>query len=282
MSEPQFEWIPYEEIQDATVTFKRKKLIDLYSFCTLNDTCKDIVGSGSEFSYEKLKKSINGMFRVLTLNIEDEQKEQDLNKKEKEIESIIYLINFLLPLLSNNVDPQSPFNIVDEQKFSDIRTIFQDIGVALKTAVDKKVTDIQELPDNESTEYYVVLLKVLDVEPYNTVQTHIDKIAIANYYIGKITFNECKDYARSVKHIEKAITLNQDCKGFEKVYELLADIIIHAHGNVNTKERDLTPITKMCDTLGKPELKKKIMEKIFEQFDARFTKCVYYLSKFVE
>ena len=222
------------------------------------------------------------MFRVLTLNIEDEQKEQDLNKKEKEIESIIYLINFLLPLLSNNVDPQSPFNIVDEQKFSDIRTIFQDIGVALKTAVDKKVTDIQELPDNESTEYYVVLLKVLDVEPYNTVQTHIDKIAIANYYIGKITFNECKDYARSVKHIEKAITLNQDCKGFEKVYELLADIIIHAHGNVNTKERDLTPITKMCDTLGKPELKKKIMEKIFEQFDARFTKCVYYLSKFVE
>ena len=126
------------------------------------------------------------MFRVLTLNIEDEQKEQDLNKKEKEIESIIYLINFLLPLLSNNVDPQSPFNIVDEQKFSDIRTIFQDIGVALKTAVDKKVTDIQELPDNESTEYYVVLLKVLDVEPYNTVQTHIDKIAIANYYIGKI------------------------------------------------------------------------------------------------
>ena len=159
-----------------------------------------------------------------------------MNKKEKEIESIIYLINFLLPLLSNNVEPQSPFNIVDEQSclFSDIRTIFQDIGVALKTAVDKKVTDIQELPNNESTEYYVVLLKVLDVEPYNTVQTHIDKIAIANYYIGKITFNECKDYARSVKHIEKAITLNQDCKGFEKVYELLADIIIHMHENVNT------------------------------------------------
>ena len=44
----------------------------------------------------------------------------------------------------------------------------------------------------------------------------------------------------------------------------------------------MTPITKMCDTLEKPELKKKIMEKIFEQFDARFTKCVDYLSKFVE
>jgi|TARA_B110000285_G_C15088778_1_gene597798 hypothetical protein len=45
------------------------------------------------------------MFRVLTLNLEDEEKEKDFNKKEKEIESIIYLINFLLPLLSNNVDP---------------------------------------------------------------------------------------------------------------------------------------------------------------------------------
>jgi hypothetical protein len=37
----------------------------------------------------------------------------------------------------------------------------------------------------------------------------------------------------------------------------------------------------MCDTLEKPELKKKIMEKIFEQFDARFTKYVNELSEFV-
>lgn len=66
------------------------------------------------------------------------------------------------------MDPQSPFNIVDEQKFSDIRTIFRDIGEALKTAADKNVTNIQEvLPDNENLEYYEFLSSVLDVEPYN-------------------------------------------------------------------------------------------------------------------
>jgi hypothetical protein len=79
--------------------------------------------------------------------------------------------------------------------------------VSLKTAADKQVTDIQELPDNENLEYYIFLSNVLDVEPYNTVQTHIEKIAIAYYHIGKITFNN-------------------NCKGFEKVYELLADVII--------------------------------------------------------
>lgn len=98
--------------------------------------------------------------------------------------------------------------------------------MSLKTAADKQVTDIQELPDNENLEYYIFLSNVLDVEPYNTVQTHIEKIAIANYHIGKITFNECQDFAKSVKHIEKAINLNNNCKGFEKVYELLADVII--------------------------------------------------------
>ena len=102
------------------------------------------------------------------MNIQDDQKESELVELEKNIESIIFLINFLLPLLSNNTDPQSTFNIVDEQKFSDIRGIFQEIKESLKTAADKKVTDIQEVPDDENLEYYEFVIRIFDVEPYNT------------------------------------------------------------------------------------------------------------------
>ena len=38
----------------------------------------------------------------------------------------------------------------------------------------------------------------------------------------------------------------------------------------------------MCDTLGKPDLKHKIMESIFKEFSTRFTKSVQDLSKFVD
>lgn len=103
--ERQFKWIPEEVIEHHRVPFYKEQL-DLYSYCTLNVTCKSIVYSGDEFSYDKLKKSINGMFRVLRLGIqEDDQKEAEINKMETEIESIIFLINFLLPLLSSNKDP---------------------------------------------------------------------------------------------------------------------------------------------------------------------------------
>lgn len=63
-AEKHFEWIPYEEIRNERVPFYKEHL-DLYSYCTLNVTCKSIFNSGNEFSYDKLKKSINGMFRVL-------------------------------------------------------------------------------------------------------------------------------------------------------------------------------------------------------------------------
>jgi len=37
----------------------------------------------------------------------------------------------------------------------------------------------------------------------------------------------------------------------------------------------------MCDTLGKPDLKKQIMENIFKEFNTRFTKAVDELSNYV-
>jgi hypothetical protein len=50
------------------------------------------------------------------------------------------------------------------------------------------VTDIQEVPDDENLEYYQFVSKILDVEPYNTQQIHINKIAKAYFCMGKISF----------------------------------------------------------------------------------------------
>ena len=90
---------------------------------------------------------------------------------EKNIESYIYLINFLLPILSSHEgdDPQNQtFNLADEQKYANIRNIFLNISASLKTAADKSVTDIHEVPDGENFEYYQFVSKILDVAPYNT------------------------------------------------------------------------------------------------------------------
>ena len=38
----------------------------------------------------------------------------------------------------------------------------------------------------------------------------------------------------------------------------------------------------MCDTLGKPDLKKKIMQNIFKEFSTRFTNKVEEISQYVD
>lgn len=76
---------------------------------------------------------------------------------------------------------------------------------------------------------------------------------------------------KAVKQIENAINLNKSCTGFEKVYELLADIII--------KQNDQQSIITMCDTLNKPDLKQLIMGKIFDEFDKRFVAQITDLHK---
>ena len=68
----QFKWITVEVPEPQREPFF-KQTLDLYSYCTLHVTCKLIVDSGaSDFSYDKLKNSINGMFRVLKMDVDEE------------------------------------------------------------------------------------------------------------------------------------------------------------------------------------------------------------------
>jgi hypothetical protein len=89
-------WID-ENIPEKEPIFKES--LDFYSSCTLLSACNRIVNSGNDFSYDKLKESVNDMFRIIKLN-SDKDKESELLEVEKQIESYIYLINFLLPVLS--------------------------------------------------------------------------------------------------------------------------------------------------------------------------------------